>query len=199
MAFLRLLAHRSRPFVTNYAVTNVISSGAATTFQEFAGSPDGATVYVADERAYDGTQKGGIQRWDTNTVSGGYTYAYTLRSFSGGTNGARGLTVDWSANPIWGAGVTGAILYATTAAPQTNSLVKITDTGSASAPLTLVTAGLNQLLRGVRFGPGSSSSDNCVCARGQNRRHRFECCFHNRCERRRALYLSMVQRRDAIE
>ncbi len=63
------------------------------------------------------------------------------------------MTVDSSANATWGAGVTGAKLYATTCGAATNSLVQIVDNGSSSTPTVLVTAGPNEALRGVRFGP----------------------------------------------
>lgn len=116
---------------------------------DFAASPDLQTVYIADDQ--DSTVAGGIQRWDTNSASGGWTYAYTL-SPGVGTNGALGLTVDFSASSTWGPGVTGAIIYATTSG-KGNSLVKIVDNGAGSAATVLTTAGPNQLLRGVRFGP----------------------------------------------
>jgi hypothetical protein len=66
--------------------------------------------------------------------------------FAGLTNaGARGLAVDFSgAQPV---------LYATTAESATNRLVTLVDEGPASAVITLVTAGPNQLYRGVAFTP----------------------------------------------
>ena len=66
--------------------------------------------------------------------------------FAGLTNaGARGLAVDFSgARPV---------LYATTAESTTNRLVTLVDAGPASPVITLVTAGPNQLYRGLAFTP----------------------------------------------
>ena len=120
---------------------------------DFAASPDLNTVYIADNGTFSGTssQLGGIQRWDG--VGGVYTYSYTLGTGTGSTAGARGLTVDFSAAGTWGAGVTGAKLYATTAEPSGNRLIKIVDTGAASSATLLAAASPGQILAGVRFGP----------------------------------------------
>jgi hypothetical protein len=126
---------------------------------DFAASPDLNTVYIADNGTFTGTgaTNGGIQRWDANGTSPyGYpTYAltYTLATGTGSTVGARGLAVDFSAHTTWGAGVTGTKLYATTAESSGNRLIQIVDNGSGSGATTLVTAGANELLGGVRFGP----------------------------------------------
>lgn len=120
---------------------------------DFAASPDLNTVYIADNGAFGGTSSpaGGIQRWDGS--GGVYTYSYTLATGNASTAGARALTVDFSAANTWGAGVTGAKLYATTAEPSGNRLVKIVDTGAASSATLLAAAGPNEMLAGVRFGP----------------------------------------------
>jgi hypothetical protein len=119
---------------------------------DFAASPDLQTVYIADDRAYDGTQNGGgIQRWDTNSSTGGWSFSYAINT-GVGTIGASCLTVDFSASPSWGPNVNGAIIYATTTG-KTNSLVKIVDSGASSSASVLSSAGPNQILRGVRFGP----------------------------------------------
>ena len=125
---------------------------------DFAFSPDTNTLYIADSRPFDATLSpgylsGGIQRWDANGL-GGYSYSYTLAPLPGGaTNGARGLTVDFSASANWGLGTNGAKIYATTYGAAGNNLVEIVDNGASSAPTVLATAGPNQALRGVRFGP----------------------------------------------
>ncbi len=69
--------------------------------------------------------------------------------FAGLTNaGARGLAVDFSG--------TRPVLYATTAESATNRLVTLVDAGPASPVITLVTAGPNQLYRGVAFTPDAN-------------------------------------------
>lgn len=121
---------------------------------DFAASPDGSTVYIADNGAFGGTNSpmGGIQRWD-GSAPGNYTYSYTLPTGAGTTVGAGSLAVDFSAQTAWGAGVTGAKLYVTTAESSGNRLIQIVDNGPASGAVTLVTASAGQVLRGVRFGP----------------------------------------------
>ena len=79
--------------------TSILAEGGSPV--DFAASPDLQTVYIADDRVYDGTQAGGIQRWDTNSASGGWTYSYTLAP-TAGTNGASCMTVDFSASSTWG-------------------------------------------------------------------------------------------------
>jgi hypothetical protein len=129
------------------------ATGSGSQPNDFAFSPDGLTAYVTDDRPFvnSTTQAGGIERWD---YSGGtWTFSYTLGT-SGATNGTRGLTADFSAHTSWGPGVTGASLYAVSASAITNTLFRVVDTGSSSAPATVIaTAGPNQLLEGVRFGP----------------------------------------------
>lgn len=124
---------------------------------DFAFSPDNRTIYIADARAFSVTNSslsGGIQCWVSNTV-GGYSYWYTIQPLTGLTNGAQNLTVDFSANTNWGTNVFGAKLYVTTFGASGNSLVKIIDNGPSSTPTTLVTAGANEALRGVRFSPAA--------------------------------------------
>jgi hypothetical protein len=126
---------------------------------DFTFSPDFQTIYIADNGAFSGTSSaaGGIQRWD-GSGSGpygfpGYRYSYTLGTGTGSTAGARALTVDFSAARTWGASVTGAALYVTTAEASGNRLLRIVDTGAASGATLLATAATNQMLAGVRFGP----------------------------------------------
>jgi hypothetical protein len=151
VAFTALLYTGSSSATTNYAQPG-----------DFAFSPDNKTIYVADDRPFTATNSdlsGGIQRWDANSL-GGYSYTYTLAPLTGQTNGAVGLTVDFSAHGTWGTNdsgqpITGAKLYATTYGAATNSLVQIVDNGPSSTPTVLVTARANEALRGVRFGPAT--------------------------------------------
>lgn len=126
---------------------------------DFAVSPDFRTVYISDNGAFTGTSSpaGGVQRWDA-AGSGpygfyAYHYTYTLQMGGGSAIGARALNVDFSAATNWGAGVTGATIYVTTAETSGNRLLKIIDTGAASSAATLITAPVNEMLCGVRFGP----------------------------------------------
>jgi hypothetical protein len=121
---------------------------------DFAFSPDGNTVYIADNGAFAGTNNpaGGIQRWD-QVSPGSYIYSYTLPTGATSLAGARALTADFSANTSWGSGVTGVKLYAITAETSGNRLIQLVDNGPLSTATTLVTAGAGQLLSGIRFGP----------------------------------------------
>ena len=121
---------------------------------DFAFSPDGLTVYIADSGTFGGNnvQGGGVQRWDTSTPFANYTYSYTLAP-NAGTSGALGLVVDFSAQTSWGQGVLGAVLFTTSADTNANTLSRIVDNGPSSTATVLVTASAKQLLRGVRFGP----------------------------------------------
>ena len=122
---------------------------------DFATSPDGQTVYISDDQSFGGStvQAGGIQRWDSNGA-GGYNYSYTLATSATNLAGARGLTAYFPASTTtWGAGVTGAIVYATTAETPNNRLISVVDTGASSVATTLRVSGANQTFTGLRFGP----------------------------------------------
>lgn len=109
----------------------------------FAFNPTFTTAYLADDTL---TGQGGVRRWDLTAGVWSFTYAFT-----GLTNtGARGLAVDFSGpHPM---------IYATSAQAAANQLVSITDTGPASAVIPLVTAGVNQVFRGLAFAPSGSSA-----------------------------------------
>ena len=154
---LYAVAGTPEPTAGSIAFTKLFSTGQDSVTAlpgDFAFSPDGMTLYVADSRAFTGTSdigSGGIQRWDSDGST--YNYTYTIQPIATPAVGAQGLTVDFSAATTWGPGVNGAIIYATTAGAAGNSLVSIVDTGAASASTVLAAAGPNQALRGVRFGP----------------------------------------------
>ncbi|HVU08966.1 MAG TPA: immunoglobulin domain-containing protein [Verrucomicrobiae bacterium] len=155
-----------------YATTNGLSqlppsTGAANIAQlvlneggipnDFAASPDENTIYIADGRAYvdNNTQAGGIERWDWDGSE--YAFSYTLPTI--GTNGAQNLTVYFPPEVSdWGVGAIGAVIYATPAIATNNALISVADNGSDSTSTVLVTAGPNQVLRGLRFGPVASDS-----------------------------------------
>jgi hypothetical protein len=151
--------------------SQMLATGSGSQPNDFAASPDRATIYIADDRAFvnGSTAAGGIQRWDTTTPPTGYAFSYTLPP-TAGTTGAFGLVVDFGAHTAWGPGVKGAVVYATTAGASSNSLIQLVDGGAASIPITLATASTNEALRGLRFGPAvlvsiatqPKSQINCV-------------------------------------
>ena len=119
---------------------------------DFAISPDGRTIYIADGGTFinAATQGGGIQRWDTNSIGAGYSFSYTLPVYQ--FSGAQGLTVSFPTNiTSWGANVLGATLFATSPA---NVFSAVVDNGPSSTATILVnTAPFNELLHGIRFAP----------------------------------------------
>jgi hypothetical protein len=120
-------------------VFNVGGSGTPSPMA-FSVSPNGLTVYIADDRA---STSGGVLRYDYDTNALAWSLTYVLQT---GVNiGARGLTVDWSG--------TNPVIYATTAEDTHNRIVSITDTGAVSSVTTLVTSGENQLYRSIAFSP----------------------------------------------
>ena len=105
-------------------------------------SPNGNLIYVADDR---NAPNGGVQRWQFEGST--WTRAYTLTS--GLTNGARYVTADFSGpNPI---------VYAVSTESDNTRLVKIEDTGAASAGITIALSGANQTFRGLRMGPSETA------------------------------------------
>jgi len=97
------------------------------------------TLYVADDRT--AAAGGGIQKWTYNGTT--WTLAYTMNG--GGTLGVRGLT-----------GTTGGgvpVLWATTTEANANRIIRVTDTGAASAFTTIATAAVNTAFRGIAFAP----------------------------------------------
>jgi hypothetical protein len=134
-----------------------VSTGANSDPNDFAFSPDGLTVYIADDDSFTtASGVGGIERWDYNGSA--WVFNYSLGTGTGNW-GARGLTVDFSQFPGGGSSARGAVIYATTAESSTNRLIRIADnSGSGSSATVLATAGPNQLFRGVRFAPPSQPS-----------------------------------------
>lgn len=125
------------PTASGASATQVLATGATSSPYDFALSPSGTLLYVADD-----TSSGGIQRWEFDGSS--WNLSYTLGTGVAGVT-ARGLTVDWSG--------TAPILFAITAEASANRLIRIEDTGAGSAAETLATAGANTIFRGVDFTP----------------------------------------------
>ena len=126
------------PTTAGETVTNTINTLSGSSSYGFVYNSDTTVCYIADDRAL---PNGGVQKW---TNSGGvWTLAYTLNT--GLTKGCRGLTVNFSgANPV---------LYAVMDSTVSNKVLTVTDNGSASAFSTIITAGTNQLIRGIAFSP----------------------------------------------
>ncbi len=126
------------PTTSGATATQWFDAGSSASPYDFAVSPGGTLVYVADDR----TSGGGIQRWEFDGSA--WNLSYTLGT--GAANvGARGLTVDWSgATPV---------LFAITGESSANRLIRIEDTGAGAAPVTLATAAANTIFRGVDFTP----------------------------------------------
>jgi hypothetical protein len=126
---------------TSAATPQVLFSGSSGTF-DLAVSPDGNTIYVADQRSI--ASGGGIQRWQFDGAN--WSLAYTLTNgFS--PLGPRYITADFSgANPV---------VYVTSndQSVDNNRLISFVDTGAGSAGVTLAYAGVNETFRGVHFGP----------------------------------------------
>lgn len=138
------------------SATQQIATSSGSDPDDFAFSPDGSTVYIADDDNYTGsTGTGGVERWDYNGSA--WAFNYTLGTGAGNW-GARGLAVDFSQFPGGGASARGAVVYATTAESTTNRLIRIFDSsGGSSMSSILAAAGTNQLFRGLRFGPQSAA------------------------------------------
>ena len=104
----------------------------------FAISPDGKTVYVAEEA-------GGINKYTSATGAAG---SFTLAGSFGAGTAARGLSVDFSG--------TNPLIYATSTATTNNNLFEFADAGSFTVtPTILASAGTNEVFRGVDFAPAS--------------------------------------------
>jgi uncharacterized repeat protein (TIGR02543 family) len=132
------------PTSSNQTAVLEINMGTGASPYGFVLSPDGNTMYVADDRT---NESGGIYKF---TKSGGtWSQAYLL-STGVSSIGARGLMVDFSGSD--------PIIYATTAEASANRIIKIIDTGSGSSSTTLATAASNYVFRGVDFSPAAAPS-----------------------------------------
>ena len=102
-------------------------------------SPDGNTIYVADDGGY---LTRGIEKW----VNAGGTWTLAYRLPVGNLVGALQLAVEWGATPT---------IFTTTSETSSNRLVEVVDNGSATASTetTLDTASGNTFFRGVSLAP----------------------------------------------
>jgi hypothetical protein len=106
-------------------------AGQGTSPYDFALSPDGNILYVADDAI-------GVQKF--SLISGSWTFDY---NFTDGlsANAAYGLAVDFSgANPV---------IYWT----STNNIWMATDAGSGTTGTSILASGANYAFRGLEFAP----------------------------------------------
>lgn len=132
----------------------VITSGGGTSPYAFTISPDGNTMYVADDAA-------GIEKF---TKSGGvFVWQYTFASSL-----SRGITADFSSTPY--------VIYATSESGSSlgTYITKTIDNGAGSTPTTLATVPINYSFRGIVFSPvacpniTASTTASVSCNAGAN-------------------------------
>ena len=167
---------------------------------DFTISPDFQTIYITDganvnpPAAKPRAESSGLTRDKRCTYQLQYTIPTTTQPGQTGNDGPDGLLVDFSAHsPTWGQGVTaGAVIYATTGSATWNYLIRIVDTnGAGPPPLSLLSPGSNQGLRGIRFGLTTvpvGISQQPVSGHERLRLHRH---FHGWRHRHSAVPLSM--------
>lgn len=120
---------------TTGSTANAAATMSGANPNDFVVSPDGNTMYIADDNS---SPKGATKF----TYSGGvWTSNYVVAA-----GNVRGITADFSgANPV--------IYYTDNGGAGATKLLKVVDTGAGSTPATLATAGANKLFRGIRFAP----------------------------------------------
>ena len=108
-------------------------------------SPNGNTIYVADQRSVG--SGGGIQRWDFNGTAWNLSYTLPIAGSGSGGQGPRYVTADFRGSS--------PVVYVTSndGTFDNNRVVKVVDTGSGSTGTPLTFAGPNETFRGIRFGP----------------------------------------------
>lgn len=148
---------------------NLVAPQTGSSFFDFAISPDGMTIYVANDQAVgSGTSdnEGGIMRYDFNTTTQTYDWVKTFPTSVAATAGPRFLNVAWGSPNV---------IYTTSGASGNNNLLKITDDGPSGAYGTLTTngritvlatAGANRWFRGVEFTPTNTPTPNINLTRG---------------------------------
>ncbi len=131
------------PTSSGATITNLFAmDGTSPSPYGFSISPDGNSIYIADDRSI--ANGGGVQKWVFSASTWGHSY--TLKTNL--SKGIRGLAVDWSG--------TNPVIYASDATGSLNNLVRVTDAGSSSPFTTLATAATNEIFRGVAFTPNAS-------------------------------------------
>ncbi len=119
---------------------NTPNSGSA---YGFSFSPDGNTLYIADDGLSGSTP--GISKYTKSGAT--YALAYVVN-----TTTCRSIAVDYSgANPV--------IYAATASSTAPNSIIKITDAGAASPVTTLVASSpANTVFRSITFAPSCTAA-----------------------------------------
>lgn len=126
------------------AGTTTYGTGTASPYG-FALSPNGLTLYVADDRTI--ANGGGIVKFTRPDALSAFTLATTFGTGTGSTFGARGLAVDFSdpANPV---------IYASTTEASNNRLITFQDlSGIQTGFVVIAAAGSNDVFRGVALAP----------------------------------------------
>jgi hypothetical protein len=118
-------------------------NGAFPTTNQFAFSPDGNTVFIADGRT---NGDGGLLVY--HRTNSNFPYSRVAgQSVTFPNYGLRGLVADF--NSVAGH----VIMYATTTESSANRVLKLDDNGSSTSSSTLATAATNEVFRGVAFSP----------------------------------------------
>jgi hypothetical protein len=126
--------------VTNATPALVLATGSSSSPDNFAFSPSGTTLYIADDNSF--SKGGGVQRWDLTGTT--WALTYDLKPETGKT-GARSIAVDFSGpNPI---------IYGVTTESTANLLFSIIDTGSTSVATLLSTAPAGANYRSIQLAP----------------------------------------------
>jgi hypothetical protein len=127
------------------SVTDVIPLPGSSRNVDYVFDPGMTTCYYADSSV-------GIVKFTNN--AGTWVAAYTNSAATTGftTKGARGITADWTQNPV--------VVYATTAESTGNRLIELVDSGSAAVATLIAQAPTNHVsttnvFRGVRFTPAA--------------------------------------------
>jgi hypothetical protein len=128
----------------NTTPTKVITLTSSYASLNLSVSPDGNTIYVADDGFESGNLDAGIHKWTYNGTA--WSQAYLLIS----NTPCYGIAVNYLTTP--------ATIYATSGSGATNnSVIVLQDNGQDSVAVTNVTCLTNEMFRGVAFVPTNAT------------------------------------------